>query len=122
LRLGLSQQRDSKDHRQYDNKFFHIVTSTDVKFDFWLRHAAKGIVGNGVGASADDAAEAIPMEWRRYAVQGDYRCWFCIPLANRRSLGSLEAFIVDSTFFASCEIVAIHQGTTVKSRSAILSQ
>jgi hypothetical protein len=42
LRLGLSQQRDSKDHRQYDNKFFHIVTSTDVKFDFRLRHAAKG--------------------------------------------------------------------------------
>ena len=25
LRFGLSQQRDSKDHRQYDNKFFHIV-------------------------------------------------------------------------------------------------
>ena len=25
LRLGLSQQGDSKDHRQYDSKFFHIV-------------------------------------------------------------------------------------------------
>ena len=42
LRLGLSQQRDSKDRRQYDNKLFHIVISTDVKFDFRLRHAAKG--------------------------------------------------------------------------------
>ena len=42
LRLGLSQQRDSKDHRQYDNKFFHIIPSADVKFDFRLRHAAKG--------------------------------------------------------------------------------
>jgi hypothetical protein len=26
LRIGLSQQRDSKAHRQNDNKFFHIVT------------------------------------------------------------------------------------------------
>jgi hypothetical protein len=40
LRLGLSQQGDSKDHRQYDNKFFHIVT--DEKLDFRLHHAAKG--------------------------------------------------------------------------------
>ena len=28
----------------------------------------------------------------------------CISLANRRSLVSSEAFIADSTFFASCEI------------------
>ena len=42
LRLGLSQQRESEDHRQYDNKFFYIVTSTDGKLDFRLRHAAKG--------------------------------------------------------------------------------
>jgi hypothetical protein len=72
LSLGLSQQCDSKDHRQYDNKVFHIVTSTDVKFDFRLRHAAKGIVGT---VSVGGAAGAIPMERRRYAVQGDYACW-----------------------------------------------
>jgi hypothetical protein len=40
LRLGLSQQGDSKDHRQYDNKFFHVVT--DEKVDLRLHHAAKG--------------------------------------------------------------------------------
>jgi hypothetical protein len=100
LRLGLSQQGDSKDQRQYDNKFFHIVTSADVTFDFRLRHAAKRNCRDDVGG----AAGATPMERRRYAVQGDYRCWSCIPLANRRSLVSPEAFIVDSTFLASCEI------------------
>jgi hypothetical protein len=40
LRLGLSQQGDSKDHRQYDNKFFHV--GTDEKVDLRLHHAAKG--------------------------------------------------------------------------------
>jgi hypothetical protein len=104
LRLGLSQQRDSKDQRQYDNKVFHIVTSTDVKFDFRLRHAAKRNCRDGVGASAGGAAGAIPMERRRYAVQGDYRCGSLYSFDEPPAVGFPEAFIVDSTFLASCEI------------------
>ena len=38
---GLGQQCDSKDDRQDDNKFFHIITSTDEKCDFRLRRTAK---------------------------------------------------------------------------------
>jgi hypothetical protein len=103
LRLGLSQQRDSKDQRQYD-KFFHIVTSTDVKFDFRLRHAAKGIVGT-VWAHRR-AVRPGQSRWNGGAMQCKViiAVGVCIPLANSRSLVSPEAFIVDSTFLASCEI------------------
>jgi hypothetical protein len=106
LRLGLSQQRDSKDHRQYDNKFFHIVTSTDVKFDFRLRYAAKGNINVGSVWAHRRAVRPGQSRWNDGAVQCKViiAVGVCIPLANRRSLVSLEAFIVDSTFFASCEI------------------
>jgi hypothetical protein len=40
---GLGQQCDSKDDRQDDNKFFHIITSTDEKCDFRLRRAKRSV-------------------------------------------------------------------------------
>jgi hypothetical protein len=102
LCLGLSQQRDSKDHRQYDNKFFHIVTTTDVKFDFRLRHAAK----ENINVGTVRAVRPRQSRWNEGAMQCKViiAVRVCIPLANRRSLVSPEDFIVDSTFFASCEI------------------
>jgi hypothetical protein len=86
LRLGLSQQRDSKDQRQYDNKFFHIVTSADVKFDFRLRHAAKGIVGT-VWARRR-AVRLGQSRWNEGAMQCKViiAVGVCILLANRRLL------------------------------------
>jgi hypothetical protein len=105
LRLGLTQQRDSKDHRQYDNKFFHIVTFTAVKFDFRLRQQQKENINIGTMWAHRRTVRPRQSRWNEGAMQCKViiAVGVCIPLANSRSLISSEAFIADSTFFASCE-------------------
>jgi hypothetical protein len=72
LRLGLSQQRDSKDHRQYDNKFFRIVTSTDVK-GYATQHK-RNINVRTVWAHRRAVRPGQP-RWNEGAMQcKDYRC------------------------------------------------
>jgi hypothetical protein len=82
LRLGLSQKGDSKDHCQYDNNFFHIVT--DEIFDFRLHHTAKGgsVLGTMCGRYRRRKADGVKVligcaamfnSWDRYRKAIDIR-------------------------------------------------